>query len=167
MLLDHIGHVLFPYNIDLRIIGRVTFPLFAFLLCYHLAKKNIFKKYIKRLFPFAVFSTLLLAPFDYQIKGYFRFNIFWSFLIAIFTLLIIEKISQEKVNTFLKFFVSALALIFFGACSYLCDYELTGFILIISLYGYFKTNKKIFIYTSLIDAALVNCKNLFLYTKKY
>ena len=163
MLLDHIGHVLVPYNLELRIIGRATFPLFAFLLCYHLAKQNIFEKYIKRLFPFALFSTLLLAPFDYQIKGYFYLNIFWSFLMAIFALLIIEKIFKEKTSSWIKFFISALALIFFGACSYLCDYNLTGFILIISFYAYFKTNKKIFIYTSLIDATLVNCKNLFLY----
>lgn len=165
MLLDHIGHVLFPHIIDLRIIGRVTFPLFAFLLCYHLAKKNIFKKYIKRLLPFALFSTLLLAPFDYQEKEYFQLNIFWSFLIAIFTLLIIEKISQEKVSPFLKFFISLLALILFGSLSYLCDYDLTGFILILSFYAYFKTNKKVFIFTSLIDAILLNAEHLFTYPR--
>ncbi|MBO7243882.1 MAG: hypothetical protein J6V53_01180 [Alphaproteobacteria bacterium] len=160
MLIDHIGHVLLIHEPVLRIIGRVTFPIFAFLMTYHLAQKGIFTKYIKRLFPFAVLSTVLIAPFDLITNGYFHLNIFWSFLIAITPLFIIEKIQKEKTNKFIKFFVSFLALFLFGTFSNLCDYDITGFIFIIALYGYFKTKRKIFLFTALIDSLLINSDHL-------
>lgn len=161
MVIDHIGYTLLPYNMDLRIIGRTTFPIFAFLLSYHLAKQSIFKKYIPRLFFFAVLSTLVIAPFDLKFNGYFKLNIFWSFLIAVLSLFIFDKISKEKTDKRLKLFIIALCFSFFGALSYLCDYKLTGFVLVLSLYFYFKTNNKIFFTTALIDSALINSDDLF------
>lgn len=42
MLIDHTGLILFPGNIFLRIIGRISFPIFAFMIsegCYHTRNK--------------------------------------------------------------------------------------------------------------------------------
>ena len=59
MVVDHVGHV-FIFS-ALRYIGRIAFPLYAFLIgegCRHTS--NI-KKYLSRLFVFAIISEI---PFD-------------------------------------------------------------------------------------------------------
>ena len=54
MLIDHIGSVLLPdYNI-LRIIGRLSFPIFAFLVVEGYFHTRDVKKYLQRLFVFGV-----------------------------------------------------------------------------------------------------------------
>lgn len=165
MLIDHIGHILFPNIYWLRIIGRSTFPIFAFLISYHLATKNVFIKYIKRLLPFAILTTLFIAPFEVIIKDYFRFNILWSFLVAILALFVFEKVIKEKIHSYLKIFIISLSFILCGSLSYLCDYKLTGFLLLVFFYFYFKTNKKVFLFATLADAALLNSEYLFTYPK--
>jgi len=54
MLIDHIGAILFPKILILRLIGRFSMPLFAFSIArgfYYSRKKNIknFNKYAKNL----------------------------------------------------------------------------------------------------------------------
>jgi len=53
MILDHVGFLLFPNEIEFRIIGRVAFPLFAFVLIHNylfFTRDKI--KFIQRLFVF-------------------------------------------------------------------------------------------------------------------
>lgn len=61
MLIDHIGAVLFPTVIPLRIIGRLSFPIFAYLISDGLVHTSNVKKYLGRLFLFALISEI---PFD-------------------------------------------------------------------------------------------------------
>lgn len=163
MVIDHIGHILYPETMWLRVVGRTTFPIFAFLIAFHLSKKNLLKKYLKRLLPFALLSTILISPFEAIIQDYFRFNILWSFIVALLPLFIFEKVKKETIPTYLKILILTISFFICGILSYLCDYKIHGFLLIIFLYFYFKTNKKIFLFASLIDGALINSKYLFSY----
>ena len=54
MVIDHIGYALFPEVLLLRIIGRLSLPIFAFLVAegYHYTR-NI-KQYMFRIFIFAI-----------------------------------------------------------------------------------------------------------------
>ena len=164
MTMDHIGHVLFPgkYMI-LRFFGRFSFPIFAFLLASHLSEKNLYKKYILRLIPFAVLSLILVTPFDMYIKETFKLSILWSLLLCIVTLYCLEKISNERTPSFLKW-VCYLLTLSIGLClSLLVDYGYFGFLFIITLYGYFKTNKNIYLLSTLIFSFFLNSKGFFTY----
>ncbi len=56
MLIDHIGYVIFPDLIILRIIGRLAFPLFAFLITEGYCHTSNFNKYLARLAILAIIS---------------------------------------------------------------------------------------------------------------
>jgi len=86
MLVDHIGAVFFPKLLILRVIGRLSFPIFAFLLVEGYVKTSNFTKYASRLFLFALISQypFMLA---FKIKS---FNIFYTLLAGLIALYILD-----------------------------------------------------------------------------
>ena len=66
MIIDHIGAFLFPQYLILRIIGRLAFPIYAFLVVEGFFHTSDVKRYMMRLAAFAVISE---APFDLVITG--------------------------------------------------------------------------------------------------
>jgi hypothetical protein len=71
MTSDHIGAVLYPDYTFLRWIGRLSFPLFAYLLILGIRNTSNIKKYFIRLFIFALISQIPfflaidVGPFDH------------------------------------------------------------------------------------------------------
>ena len=70
MLLDHIGAVLVP-GIGFRIIGRIAFPIYAFLLVEGMRHTHSPGKYCLRLFLGALLAEL---PFDFLFFGGFTWG---------------------------------------------------------------------------------------------
>lgn len=77
MAVDHVGAVLYPGLTILRIIGRLSFPLFAYLLILGMESTHSILKYFIRLSLFSLISqvpfvlALEFEPFEY-------FNIFFT-----------------------------------------------------------------------------------------
>ena len=61
MLTDHIGAAFFPQYTILRIIGRLAFPIYAFLIAEGCVYSSSRMRYLGRLFALALLSEL---PFD-------------------------------------------------------------------------------------------------------
>ena len=84
MLCDHLWATIVPGNNWLTCIGRIAFPIFAFLIVEGYFHTKNFKKYILRLLLFALLSEL---PFDLVAGGTlfypFHQNVLWSFLISL------------------------------------------------------------------------------------
>ncbi len=85
MVIDHIGKVFFPHIILLRIIGRVSFPIFAYLIALGYNRTSSYKRYLKRLVIFAVISII---PYYYFSDG---FNVFFTLAFGLIAIHFFKK----------------------------------------------------------------------------
>ncbi|MBQ6860876.1 MAG: conjugal transfer protein TraX [Clostridia bacterium] len=126
MLCDHLWGTIIPGNEWLTCIGRIAFPIFAFLLVEGYFHTKNLKKYVQRLFIFALISEI---PFNLMKGSSITYilaqNVLWTFLIGIWMIYLNEKVKSKKI--FIKILV-ALATTFLG--------YLLGFITFADYYGY-------------------------------
>jgi hypothetical protein len=157
MTIDHLGYIFTPsYEMPLRFIGRISFPIFAFLLAYNLTQKDLFKKYITRLTSFAVSTSLILIPFKYQIGNVLPLNIFWTLLLGVITIYIIEITNKKFKQNNAKYIIIGYILCFSALLSSITDYEFFGFLYILSLYSWYKTKHTAFGISTLIISFVMN-----------
>lgn len=147
MLIDHIGagilehliiqvplsretyEILITIDQVLRLIGRIAFPIYCFLLVQGFLHTKSRWKYARNLLIFALLSEY---PFDFMLSDGLDFsslNVLFTLLIGLLTLWSIEKAGS---NIFLIVLVSAIG-IFIAAILH-TDYSWMGIILILSLY---------------------------------
>lgn len=93
MVIDHVGLAFFPQYPLLRAVGRLSFPIFAFLLAEGFAHTSNRKQYALRLAAFAVLSELPYELFVYgQVGGMFPMkNILFALLLAFGALHCVER----------------------------------------------------------------------------
>ena len=114
MLIDHIAATMMPhfdiveqlFNIDtefiynvMRGIGRISFPIFCFCIVEGFIHTRNIKKYLIRLFIFAVITEPIydLAFFGIPLYPGYQ-NVLWTFLIAILMLMAIKKYDKTSAN---------------------------------------------------------------------
>lgn len=94
MLIDHIGVVLYPQIPLLRIIGRISFPIFAFLIVEGFHYTHDVRKYMMRILIFAFVSEV---PFDLALYGKCfdlrHQNVLFTFFLA---LILLEYASKSR-----------------------------------------------------------------------
>lgn len=136
MLCDHIGFVLVPANhfpevyYTLRIIGRIAFPLFCFMLVEGFVHTHSRKDYIIRLAIFAVVSEI---PFDLSSCGsvldWSSQNVMWTLLIGFIVLCGLERFKDNYLAKLLVLLAGGIAAYFMHT-----DYSMFGVFLIAVLY---------------------------------
>ena len=98
MLCDHLWGTLIAGNDWLTCIGRLTFPIYAFLLTEGFFHTKNLKKYILRLFLFALVSEI---PFNLAMGSRLFYpvhqNVLWSFLISIMLMLWNERVKEKQI----------------------------------------------------------------------
>lgn len=97
MLCDHLWGTIILGNEWLTCIGRISFPIFAFLIVEGYFKTRDLKNYIFRLTFIALISEV---PFDLMMGGSvfypFHQNVIWTFLIAIWLISWNEKVKDRS-----------------------------------------------------------------------
>jgi len=157
MLIDHIGATFLKYGtseyIACRIIGRLSFPIFCFLIEEGFSYTRNNKKYLLRLLIFAIISEI---PFDLLFFNkliYINYqNVFFTLFLGLLNINLLKKINEKnkiiknnnkKINNLIKIIFNLFLIFIFCLISYLLktDYNYYG-ILLINIYYLFK-NKKI------------------------
>lgn len=148
MLIDHVGAVFFPEHTIFRIIGRVSFPLFAFMLAEGFFHSKNVKKYALRLLLFALISEI---PYDLlfygeiiNIKGQ---NIMFELLASLIALYCLERTKESSL-----WVLGTAAMLVLSEILYF-SYGLYGVLLAICFY-LFKDKKLLSVLALLLCTAL-------------
>lgn len=130
MIIDHYGAI-FQSGVDIyRIIGRLAFPIYAFLLVEGYTHTRNVKKYATRLLLFAIVSEF---PFDlafYGSLGFTHQNIFFTLFIGLVLMYLLDnKEGKYNINNNVLIFGA-----FFIAMLTSVDYNFVGIIYILTFY---------------------------------
>ena len=97
MLCDHLWGTVVPGNDWLTCIGRIAYPIFAFLIVEGYFHTRSLKKYVLRLLTAAVISEI---PFNLAMGGSWFYplhqNVLWTFLLSIGMIHWNEKVREKK-----------------------------------------------------------------------
>lgn len=150
MIIDHIGLFFFPNIILLRIIGRLSFPLFAWLIANGASKTHSIKKYLLRILCLALVSQIPFTLANRFIDPNF------SSLNVVFTLFL-GLISVAFIQRFRNKLVWFLAITFLSIAASLLrvDYGPFGVILIATYY-IFRNNIKHLLFAQIFIFAFFN-----------
>lgn len=130
MTADHVGAVLFPQITAFRIVGRIAFPIFAFLLAEGFLHTGNVYRYMTRLGIFALISEI---PYDLALHGGTvwypqKQNIFVTLFLGICLLYLLER-ERDWI------LMATEALFVMWAAEFLrADYGFKGILLILGFY---------------------------------
>ena len=131
MLCDHLWGTLFISQEWLTCVGRMAFPIFAFLTAEGYRKTKNLKRYMGRLLICAILSEI---PFNWMISGSaiypYHQNVLWTFLISIFILWIIDHIKIPKMMSLPIF----TALGYVAGYAFMVDYYGVGILTVLMFY---------------------------------
>ena len=139
MVIDHIGVVLLPDWFILRVIGRLSFIIFCFLLAEGAVFTHSRTKYTIRLLLIALVS---IVPFSYAKYGeWFNFEDLNVFFVLASSVMMLSLFDLCKNKPF-EYIYKLLIVILFGVVGYLVgfEYNLYGYALVACFYK-FRGNK--------------------------
>jgi TraX protein len=120
MVTDHVGALLMPDVIVLRIIGRFAMPAFALLLGYNLAQRGVHPK--RLIIPLVAFG-LLAQPIYTLASGTTHGNILFAFALGVMIVAIWREFESQPV-------VRAVIVALLATASLFTEYPLTAAALI-------------------------------------
>lgn len=169
MLCDHIGLILLNDNLIARSIGRMAFPIFAFLLVEGMKHTSDVRRYILRLLLFALVSEV---PYDLAVFGkaiYIQHqNIFFTLALGLFVIYCFED--KGELNKW-SWGILTMSLVVALVCGF--DYNMAGILIIFSFYKLsphnagantqerIRINVELTVVTILIDVLLIGTRQLY------
>ncbi len=105
MTVDHIGAIFYPEYPILRAIGRLAFPLFAYLIALGMKSTQSVTKYFTRLFIFALISQV---PFSLAFGfGLFQMlNIFFTLAFGVIFIFFLHPLRHQSILCFIPAFLA-------------------------------------------------------------
>lgn len=143
MLLDHMWAAVIPGNLWLTCVGRIAYPIFAFLTVEGYFHTGNFRNYLRRLLVLAVISEI---PFNLLMGSSVFYwahqNVIWTFLIALCAIHLLEAVRQKPwllmsriaASAGITFLAALLGLLSFA------DYNAAG-VLTVLIFYFFRGRK--------------------------
>ena len=135
MLCDHLWGTIVPGNDWLTCVGRLTFPIYAFLLVEGYFHTKNLKKYVLRLLIFAVISEI---PFNLAMGSSFVYplhqNVLWSFLISIGLIHWNEMVKTKQIGKRVLVALATLVIAYIGGIITFVDYNNAGIFTVLVFY---------------------------------
>lgn len=135
MICDHLWAKVVPGNDWMTYVGRMTFPIFAFMISEGFIHTSNLKKYIFRLLGFALISEI---PFNLFYGGSWFYpyhqNVMFTLLFGLLAIVLIDKAKKKRdAKTIVK---AVLLLILLSAASFIgfVDYGFWGFLTVVMFY---------------------------------
>lgn len=136
MVIDHVGAILYPQEILFRVIGRIAFPIFCFLIVEGFFHTRDVGRYMLRLGGFALISEV---PYDLAFRGkvleMYNQNVFFTLVLGVFLMYLLEKSTQFPVRA------GAILLVMVIAEILHTDYGSVGILLILLYYRFHERQK--------------------------
>ena len=135
MLVDHMGAILFPQAIWMRMIGRLAFPLFAWMIAQGFRYTHSRRHYLIRLLVFAVVCEV---PFQLAFPGHGT-NVLWTLSLGLTAICAWEAIEDKMLGT------AAVLACGLAAMALKTDYDIYGVatIFLFHLFGESKDRGKL------------------------
>jgi len=134
MIIDHIGLFFFPDIVAFRLIGRISFPLFAWLIAngaYHTKNSDL---YLKRLFILACISQIPFTVANVLIGHHlWFFNVVFTLSLGLAAIIFINKTKDDLAKILIISSAVGVAYIFNT------DYSFVGVLSIICFYYFYKS----------------------------
>ncbi len=135
MLMDHLwGIAIVKYDI-FTCIGRLAFPIYAFMIVEGYFHTRNLKKYVTRLFLFAILSEI---PFNLMMGSRIFFpihqNVLWSFLISIGLIHWNEKVREKQLWLRILVALITLGIAYIGGLITFVDYYNAGILMVLTFY---------------------------------
>ena len=139
MLCDHMWHTVIPGNDWMTAIGRIAFPIFAFMTVEGFYKTKSLKKYAKRLLFFALISEI---PFNLMLSGSIVYpyhqNVIWTFLIGMGLMWINEKAKEKALWLRIAVIIGSIVFSYIIGALTMVDYYYGGLFMILVFYFFRK-----------------------------
>lgn len=156
MCIDHTGLALFPNVGAFRCAGRISFPLYCFLLAQGFIHTRSLRAYARRILLFALLSEI---PFDYLIFGRvsssMEQNVLFSLLFGLMAL-IAAKAYQEKPLT------AWLVIVTLGIGSMAARVSFGWLAIALCLSAYYAADRRVYLLLSTSTSLLAYSLSLFL-----
>lgn len=154
MILDHVKYAIPQTDCFItEYLGRMSYPLFAFLITEGYIHTNNLKTYYKRLFIFAIISQIPFMLFRTLVGHWKMLNIMFTLLLGLFSITVYDKVKKEYIsfpiciavillgeiiNVDYGWFGVAIILMFYIFRKNKC-YKLISYILLVIAYFYFSS----------------------------
>lgn len=136
MLMDHMWATVFTNTQWLTQVGRLAFPIFAFMIVEGYTHTRNLKKYVLRLLIFAVITEI---PFNLMVGNsvfyYVHQNVLWTFLIAI-GLIHLNELARKNGKWWIRLITMAATCILAYILGYVTfvDYNAAGILMVLVFY---------------------------------
>lgn len=135
MLCDHIWATYMSFGNWLTYIGRLAFPIFAFLIAEGFCRTSNVKKYALRLFCFGIISEI---PFNlfYSSRTFnpYHQNVMFTLLLGLLAIIVTDRLKKDRSVKNIALSVLYLLLIIVASVIGFVDYGLNGVLTVVLFY---------------------------------